>query len=256
VLKFRHFRAGDEIQIVHILNETYSNWGSVEDWRHKYLENANFDPMLVILGDDDGKIVSCVHYIRRDIWFNGRLLHSYVGGDGATLSKYANRGLFSRGLRRLYEEVKKRKGTVVYGYNTGAIYKSFYRKRFGEVAVFRPRVFLKVLDGKALIMQALPVMGRLAGMQHLLGKEKGITICLKIAGETATLSLSGRGVLSVVGKKPDIIVEVHSLAVLPYAFGGMFTFLSAFLLRKLRIKINGSSIFKLISISLKLVSAI
>jgi hypothetical protein len=251
-LRFRSYQKGDEKQIVKILNQTYHQWGSEETWRQKFLQSADFDPGLIVLGEENGTIASCVHYIHRDMWLNNHLLRSYVGGDGATLPEYSNRGLFSKGLKLLYDEVKARNGACVYGYNTPAIYKNFYRKRFGEVAVFRPRVFIKILDYKETIAEATPIINRFIGKRPFFPSGKGIIFRLILEGQTLDFAFTNQGLKKCESTiNPDLLVEAKHLEVLPYAFSGLNHFLHAFVMGKIRIKINGSSVPKLIQMAMR-----
>ena len=134
-MKFRNYKDGDEHQIVELLNQVYNNWGTVEEWCRKYKLNPNFDPRLIFVCEDKDKIVGCVHYLRRDLKFNNNSLHAYIGGDGATLPAYSGRGVFSKGMSLLYREVKRRRGSIIYGFNSESIYADFYRRKCGEVAV-------------------------------------------------------------------------------------------------------------------------
>lgn len=251
-MKFRNYRDGDEHQIVELLNQAYSHWGTIAEWQQKYAKNANFDPRLVFLAEDEGKIVGCVHYLQRDLNLNNRTLHAYVGGDGATRSGFSGKGVFSKGLNLLYEEVKKRKGGVVYGYNSETIYQDFYRKRFGEIAVYCPHVMVKILDFEKLISSITPVANRIMRRRIRVGKKEELAIRLILDNKTVVdICLTSHGIkLSSKLLKPDITIEAR-LRVLFYAFSDWRNILKALMFRKIRLRLSGSSVPKLVKLLLR-----
>jgi len=248
-LKFRNYKDGDEQRIVELLNQVYNNWGTIEEWRKKYKENPNFDPGLIFVGEDEGKIVGCVHYLRRDLKFSNSSLHAYVGGDGATLPSYSGKGVFSKGLALLYNEIKRRNGSIVYGFNTESIYENFYRSKFGEIAVYRPRVLMKILDFEGLISSILPAANRLIGRQFPIGKNRSVTLRLSLDDKiTINLSLASDGIkLCKMLSEPDVTIKTR-LGVLSDILLDKRRFLTAFALGRISLKISGASVPKLVAV--------
>lgn len=245
-MKFRNYKDGDEHQIVELLNQVYNNWGTVEEWSRKYKLNPNFDPRLIFVCEDKGKIVGCVHYLRRDLKFNSNSLHAYIGGDGATLPGYSGRGVFSKGMSLLYREVKRRRGSIIYGFNSESIYADFYRRKCGEVAVYRPRVLIKILDFEGLISSILPAANRLIGRRIPIKKTKPVTLRLLLDDKiTIDLCISGEIKLCKILSEPDITVKTR-LRILSDALSDERRLLAAFVLRRISLKISGSSVPKLV----------
>lgn len=245
-MKFRNYKDGDEHQIVELLNQVYNNWGTVEEWCRKYKLNPNFDPRLIFVCEDKDKIVGCVHYLRRDLKFNSNSLHAYIGGDGATLPAYSGRGVFSKGMSLLYREVKRRRGSIIYGFNSESIYADFYRRKCGEVAVYRPHVLIKILDFEGLISSILPAANRLIGRRIPLKKTKPVTLRLLLDDKiTIDLCISGEIKLCKILSEPDITVKTR-LRILSDALSDERRLLAAFALRRISLKISGSSVPKLV----------
>jgi len=245
-LKFRNYKDGDEHQIVELLNQVYNNWGTVEEWCRKYKLNPNFDPRLIFVCEDKDKIVGCVHYLRRDLKFNSNSLHAYIGGDGATLPAYSGRGVFSKGMSLLYREVKRRRGSIIYGFNSESIYADFYRRKCGEVAVYRPHVLIKILDFEGLISSILPAANRLIGRRIPIKKTNPVTLRLLLDDKiTIDLCISGEIKLCKILSEPDITVKTR-LRILSDALSDERRLLAAFALRRISLKISGSSVPKLV----------
>ena len=245
-MKFRNYKDGDEHQIVELLNQVYNNWGTVEEWCRKYKLNPNFDPRLIFVCEDKDKIVGCVHYLRRDLKFNSNSLHAYIGGDGATLPAYSGRGVFSKGMSLLYREVKRRRGSIIYGFNSESIYADFYRRKCGEVAVYRPHVLIKILDFEGLISSILPAANRLIGRRIPLKKTKPVTLRLLLDDKiTIDLCISGEIKLCKILSEPDITVKTR-LRILSDALSDERRLLAALVLRRISLKISGSSVPKLV----------
>jgi predicted N-acetyltransferase YhbS len=245
-LKFRNYKDGDEHQIVELLNQVYNNWGTVEEWCRKYKLNPNFDPRLIFVCEDKDKIVGCVHYLRRDLKFNNNSLHAYIGGDGATLPAYSGRGVFSKGMSLLYREVKRRRGSIIYGFNSESIYADFYRRKCGEVAVYRPHVLIKILDFEGLISSILPAANRLIGRRIPIKKTNPVTLRLLLDDKiTIDLCISGEIKLCKILSEPDITVKTR-LRILSDALSDERRLLAALVLRRISLKISGSSVPKLV----------
>lgn len=250
-LKFRNYKEGDEQQIVELLNQVYHNWGTVEQWRKKYKESPNFDPNLIFVCIDGDKIIGCVHYLRRDLKFKKQLLHAYIGGDGATYPRYSGKGVFSTGMNLLYHEIKQRKGAIIYGFNTGSIYNDFYRKRCGEVAVYRPRVLIKILDFEGLISSILPAANRIIGRRIPVKKNQSVTLRLQLDDKKPIdLCLSREIKLCRITSEPDVTVKT-TVKVLSDSLSDTGLLISAIILRRIRVKISGASIPKLMSIAVE-----
>ena len=245
-MKFRNYKDGDEHQIVELLNQVYNNWGTVEEWCRKYKLNPNFDPRLIFVCEDKDKIVGCVHYLRRDLKFNNNSLHAYIGGDGATLPAYSGRGVFSKGMSLLYREVKRRRGSIIYGFNSESIYADFYRRKCGEVAVYRPHVLIKILDFEGLISSILPAANRLIGRRIPIKKTNPVTLRLLLDDKiTIDLCISGEIKLCKILSEPDITVKTR-LRILSDALSDERRLLAALVLRRISLKISGSSVPKLV----------
>jgi hypothetical protein len=244
-LKFRNYKDGDEQQIVELLNQVYNNWGTVEEWCKKYKQNPNFDPRLIFVCEDEMRIIGCVHYLHRDLKFNNNLLHAYVGGDGATLPAYSGKGVFFKGMSLLYREAKRRKGSIIYGFNSEGIYADFYRRKCGEVAAYRPRVLIKILNFEGLISSILPAANRLIGRRIPANKTRLVTLRLFLDDKiTIDLCLSGGIKLCKIFSEPDITVRAR-LSILSDALSDERHLLVAFVLRRISLKISGSSVPKL-----------
>ncbi len=246
-LKFRNYQDGDEQQIVELLNKSFSNWGTISDWQKKYRQNPNFDPKLVFVGEDGGRMVGCVHYLRRDVKFRDGFLQAYVGGDGATLPGYGGKGVFSKGLRLLYEEVKRRNGSVVYGFNAEGIHADFYRRKFGELGPYRPRVFIKILDFEKLVSSILPAANRLIGKKMPIPPGTGTTITMRfVLNETQIdICLTDKGLkLRRINSEPDVTIQT-SLKTLTECLNDKRRLANALVLRKIRLTVSGASVPKL-----------
>jgi predicted N-acetyltransferase YhbS len=249
-LKFRNYKDGDEQQIAELLNDAFGNWGKAADWRTKYRQNPNFDPKLVFVGEDEGRIVGCVHYMRRDIKFKGGFLYAYVGGDGATLPGYAGKGVFSKGLRLLYQEVKRRNGSIIYGFNAEGIYEDFYRRKFGELGLYRPSVYIKILDFEKLISAILPAVNRLIGkgMPISAGKNTSVTLRLALDGSKIDVCLGKKGFrLCRIVSEPDVTIKTK-LNDLADALADRRRLVNAVVMRRISLKVSGSSVPKLVGL--------
>jgi predicted N-acetyltransferase YhbS len=247
-LKFRNYQDGDEQQIVELLNKSFSNWGTVSDWQKKYMQNPNFDSKMVFVGEDGGRIVGCVHYLRRDVKFKDGFLHAYVGGDGATLPGYAGKGVFSKGLRLLYEEVKRKNGSVVCGFNAEGIHADFYRRKFGELGPYRPRVFIKILDFENLFSSILPAANRLIGKRMPIptGKNTTVTMRLALDENQVDVCLTDKGLKPCrIVSEPDVTIKTP-LKTLTDCLADQHRLVNAIVLRKIRLKVSGKSMPKLV----------
>ncbi len=252
-MEFRNYRDGDESRIVDLLNLVYEHWGSIEHWKHKYRNNTRFDPRLIFVAEDNDTIVSCVQYLRRDLKLGNGILDSYIGGDGGTLPKYASKSLFTKGLNVLYDEVRRKKGCLVYGYNNEAIYNGFYRKRFGEVAVHRPYVMIRILDANRLIASILPVANRALRNIISSGNCKSLTIRLELRDQPPLdlCIVDNRIKLCRLSTKPEIKIRAHVKDFLE-VFSGGHNPLKAFLLRRIRISISPLALARLLLLAIKI----
>lgn len=252
-MELRNYQDNDESQIANLLNLAYGSWGSAEYWKRKYKHTAGFDPKLIFLAEDKGKVIACVQYLRRDLKLGNRILHSYVGGDAATHPKYVGRGLFSKLLSMLYDEVKRRKGCCVYGYNQPGIYENFYRKRFGEVALHRLKVMIKVINPSALAVSILPVVNAMMREKLRIGKDNVFTIRLELIDQTSIdYCIKDNEIrLCKITVKPDIRIKTK-LETLGKIVSGNYSLLKALMLRKIVISISPLTLIRLLTLAVKM----
>ena len=87
---YRHLAKGDEDAVKGLLKRSSTQ----SEWEWKYLHNPSFDPCLVAIAEENGKIVGCNHWLLQDI----KLSSSSVGkailsGDIAVDPKHRKRGI-------------------------------------------------------------------------------------------------------------------------------------------------------------------
>jgi hypothetical protein len=246
-LKFRNYKDTDDEQIVLLLNTVFANWGTVNDWQKKYKLSSNFDPSLIFLTEDNGKIVSCVHYLRRDILVGNAVLKTYIGGDGATLPEYSGQGLFSKNLKLLYKEIQRRNGSAVYGFNTEGIYKNYYRKNFGEVAIYRPHVFIKVIDYPKFLTSVLPAANRLIGPKISILRDKHLTFRLVLDEVQIDVFFGHKKIKICKLASADLTIKTTTRE-LSNALVNRRYFLSAVILGKIRFQLSVFAIPKIFKI--------
>jgi predicted N-acetyltransferase YhbS/putative sterol carrier protein len=237
--KFRNYRDGDESQIVALLNLAYGYWPSTEYWKQKYRDNSGFDPELIFVAEDKGQVISCVQYLRRDMKLGDQAVSAYIGGDGATNLRYTGGGIFTKLLALLYDEVRRRNGNCVYGYNNQVMYENLYRRKFGEVALHRPQVMMKVLDIDALAGSILPAANVMMKKWFSIAKGQTFTMRLDLTGQTPIdfCLRNNRIERCSITTKPDIKIRTK-IEILMKMFLGGYNPLKALLFREIAISIK------------------
>ncbi len=240
-----NYQDGDESQIVDLLNLSYGYWPSVEYWKQKYGHSKGFDPELIFLAKDRGRVISCVQYLRRDMKLGDQTVSSYIGGDGATHQKYVGGGIFSKLLTMLYGEVRRRKGDCVYGYNNQIMYENFYRKKFGEVALHRPQVMIKVLDMNAIAASILPAANVMMRKWFSIVKGQTFTVRLDLTGQTSIDYCIRNNKIERcnVRSRPDIKIKTRIETLMKIFLGGHNP-LKAFLLREIVISVSPETLIR------------
>ena len=238
-MELSNYQEGDELQIVDLLNLAYGYWPSAEYWKQKYGSNKGFDPGLIFLAKDKGRVISCVQYLRRDMKLGDRTASSYIGGDGATNLKYAGGGIFSNLLTMLYDEVRRRKGDCVYGYNNQIMYENFYRKKFGEVALHRPQVMIKVLGMNAIAASILPAANVMMKKWFSLVKGSTFTVRLDLTNQTSIDYCIKNNKIErcKIKSRPDIRIRTRIETLMKIFLGG-YNPLKAFLLREVAVNVS------------------
>lgn len=100
-IKVRPYESGEETQIVELLTETFDGWpheeincSPVDYWRWKYLDNPVYDN-LVMLGEDNGRIIGCHHKILLNIIYKNKVILGTTSVDLAVHRDYRNQGLMT-----------------------------------------------------------------------------------------------------------------------------------------------------------------
>ena len=111
---------------------------------------------------------------------------------------------------------------------------------------------VKILDFEKLISSITPVANRIMGRRIRVGEKEELAIRLILDNKTVVdICLTSYGIkLSSKLLKPDITIEAR-LGVLFYAFSDWRNILKAFMLRKIRLRLSGSSVPKLVMLLLR-----
>jgi len=168
-LIIRQYKEGDEGGIVEVFNSIRSlnsTRSSVKDWIWAYKSHPNFDPELIYVAEEDGKIVGCYHAIVQDLKLDKSFLRMAFGSDLAIL--LSHRG--SRIVLNLYDLLNKtlvEKGAVLkVGFTTPEHVSGFYTKLFGYFNV--PSItYVKALSNRGFKDRILEINNKLKKNESL-----------------------------------------------------------------------------------------
>ena len=69
----QEYHEGDEVAFEELLRGTFRSFRQSNYWTWKYKLNPNFDPALVVLAEENGKLIGCNHWVIRDIKISSNL---------------------------------------------------------------------------------------------------------------------------------------------------------------------------------------
>lgn len=152
----RSYRRGDEVQIVHLLNICFGNWGSSQKWGAQYLRNPNFDERDLFIIEKDGKIIGheALHF--RDLAIDGKSAISTVSlRDAAVDPEYRGHGLHSKLLDTMLHEAKERGAALIFSWYLRDSGLHQHSKRIGFTEIKQPVAYMKVIAPEKLLRSGL-----------------------------------------------------------------------------------------------------
>jgi len=106
---FRHYKDGDEADILNLLNLCYGQWGNIKQWHWLYTKYPGFTSSDVFIGECNGNIIAHrgLHYRHLDMNARHKVL-TVAHGDSAVHPDFVGRGLYSKLHRTTLEAAKNR----------------------------------------------------------------------------------------------------------------------------------------------------
>jgi len=208
--RVRNYKSGDEVHLAKIYSECFgpTTARGLKRWHRR----MGVLPRQVFISEVDGKLVSCVEMVFRDLHLGEGVYSRTAGISGVcTDSDYRKKGMVTN-LMKL---------SLNYAENTGASSSSLYTgldipahriySRLGFVDIMTIRTYVKYLDFPFVFSKWIRTLNRQLknfkiANRRLQGWEKSVVIELKEVGSLAFRFRRGRFErLKKPPKKPDIV---------------------------------------------------
>jgi ribosomal protein S18 acetylase RimI-like enzyme len=153
--KYRLFSSNDSDAVRRLIKATFPNFLEGEYWDWKHLHNPRFDPSIVAIVEENGKIVGCSHWLQGSFKIaKGAAVKSLLTCDLAVRPGHRNRGVARRLLllRRTREMFKQRGIVVNYDFADPRLAKKLYSPLLGYTKVrLSTKKYFKIISWKSLI---------------------------------------------------------------------------------------------------------
>ncbi len=143
-MKFRTYQAGDEKGLANVFVHAFAENGfclqrNGEVWKWIYKQHPHFDPELIILAEENGKIVSKICAVLEDIQFLGKIYRVGVFHELGTLPEAQGWGTMKTLFQRIMVTLKEKEVDFMLLHSDPHAYPvafPFY-KREGFIPVFK-----------------------------------------------------------------------------------------------------------------------
>lgn len=229
----RTYREGDEEGIVE-MHRSSNRELDMEHWTWKNKLSPYFDPSLVVIAEENGKMIGCAHAQLRNLKINQSL--AVKASQGANLlvgREHRRRGVATEIMYFLRERLKDKGAIVHYGIALPWIYKRVYSKREANVTprdLYCRTPYSKFLNCSLLKQEAL-VVNEVLGEYHDLRSELmdlDLTILFRLKAFPPFVLKVRRGEISVEEGEPitspNVVVTASELTMST----GMFTLMKMF----------------------------
>jgi len=197
----RFFRNRDQKEVINLVTSTFNKLNK-DFWMWKYKQNPKFEKPFILITENKGKVIGCMHYMPRELKIASFLnIKSALGADFVVQPSYRKQGIGSRMLKfsRDSKVLEKkgilatigfvdRKKTDFYKSNIGSIIKPVYTVRYSKFLGASPiQRKIESLE-KTAVLEGLnmTIIFRLSGFPTFTLKiAKGI---IKIESEEVTQS--------------------------------------------------------------------
>jgi GNAT superfamily N-acetyltransferase len=213
----RGFRKGDEDGVKSLIKRVFGGFLEGDYWGWKYERNPNFDPSLVVVAEEGGKIVGCNHWLVRDLKFSGGShIKTVLGADIAVDPEHRRKGIGKSLLLYFRSSKAFRDKQVVFSYMfpnpdvINPLYRpaAFYIKspnftaRYAKILnwnKFRKR--LEAVNKRIMLDDGLRVKVAALNMGVLFRIKDAPALALKLDGE-------GIRIDDDVEKNPDVVFSI------------------------------------------------
>ena len=152
----REFVNNDQETVRNLVRKVFKDFLDGNYWNWKYLQNPDFDPSLLMLAEEEGKVVGCNHWLRRDLKIcNSLQVKAILGADLIVDPEYRGRGIGRLLMQCARGRVKKvvKEGVVLrYMFANPDLSKKLYTPVAGYFPAPCTTIsYFKILDWSKLI---------------------------------------------------------------------------------------------------------
>lgn len=244
---YRGFEKGDEDGVKSLIKRVFSGFLEGDYWEWKYKRNPGFDPSLVVVAEDRGKIVGCNHWLVRDLKFsNNSYIKTVLGADIAVDPEYRRKGIGKSLLLFLRNSKAFRDREVVFSYMfpNPDVVNPLYRPAASYIAApnFTTR-YAKILNWNKFRKRLEAANIRIMADEGLRVKVAGLNMGVLFRIEEAPVlplrfNEEGIRIDSTVEKDPDVVFRIGlaALECLGSSRRKFFGLMKAWLSGKLKIR--------------------
>ena len=252
----RAYREGDQAKLEALLRSTFSSFKQENYWNWKYKTNPGFDPDLVLLAEQEGRIIGCNHWLVRDLQLARDLrVKAVLAADVAVNQAYRGQGIGKELVRYLRTSgTFGDKGIVMsYMFTKPTLNKGLYQPAAGYIRLQTAAVTYKKLFNCNQLKAKFQKMDKTIksnpeAQKKLEGFKLQATFRLKGAPEfTIKVEPQGVSLDEATPTNPDVIIEgnLPLSATLVSGDVSVGDLAKAWLTGKIKIKKGPWNIFKL-----------
>jgi GNAT superfamily N-acetyltransferase len=213
---YRHLREKDEKALNDLLKTGFPIFLENDYWNWKYKRNPYFDPSLVVLAEEDGKVVGCNHWLPRELKLSHQLkVKSALAGDLLVHREHRGKGVAAGllGALRSSDSVKKNNILLIYMFAPLKLNKRLYAPVAGYVAAPNSTsTYKKFFSCRELKERIDLINNRIRTDKDLIKKLQGLemSILFRLTGlPVFTLDFNSEGLYlkESEAKNPDVVIE-------------------------------------------------
>jgi GNAT superfamily N-acetyltransferase len=213
---YRNFKDQDEPALTQLLKSGFPVFNKSDYWNWKYKKNPNFDPALIVIAEENGKLIGCNHWLQRDLKLSSGLkVRTTLAGDLLVDPEYRGHGIAAEllGVLRSSEAIKNNCITLSYMFAPLKLNKRLYSPVAGYVAAPNSTsTYKKFFNCRELKAKAEQINKRIKTNQEFMAKLQGLKMqaLFRLNGMppfTLQIKPDGFGIEENVAEKPDVVIE-------------------------------------------------
>jgi hypothetical protein len=150
----RHYRDGDEIEILRLFEIVYSRHFDIARWNWAF-KRRHFNPSLITVSEEDKNIVAQYAIRPINMMIDNEVVLCAFSLDTIVHPDYRNQGLFTKLAKYTYEKAAENGISFTYGFPNSNSQYGFFKRLNWTKMVDRIPLFIRILNVKGLLKKKI-----------------------------------------------------------------------------------------------------